>query len=177
MAITYAVGQRLTATLLQQLADYTVNKNMVRLIQATQQNLTSAAETVITFGTGSTVWDTGDFHSETSNNSRVIPNVAGYYRVSGTTYFSQDTDYIVLQCQPRVNGSNYATAQRLVKASTATADVVQAISFGPVTVLVNGTTDYIEMMAVQSNSGGSVETTFVNSTSASILEVVFERPA
>lgn len=177
MAVTYAVGQRLTATLLQQLADYTANKPMVRLVQASSQSLTSGAETAITFGTGSTVWDTNNFHSETSNNSRVIPNIAGYYTVRGTTYFSADSDYTILQVQPRVNGSNYATAQRLVKASTATSDIVQALGFIASSVLVNGTTDYIEMMAAQTNAGGSAEATFVNSTSASVLEVIFERPA
>lgn len=176
MAITYAVGQRLTATLLQTLADYTVNKPYVRLVQQSGQTLTHNTETVITFGTGATVYDTHDFHSESSNTSRIVPNIAGLYELRGTTYFSQNTDYIVLQCQPRLNGANYATAQRLVKASTATADVVQALSFGPILIPANGTTDYFEMMALQQDSGSAAETTFVNSTSASVLECKFVQP-
>lgn len=174
MAITYAVGQRLTATLLQQLADYTVNKSMVRLVQASSQTLNNNTETEITFGVGSTVWDTNNFHSETSNPGRVIPSIAGYYQLSGTTYFSDEADYTNLQCQPRVNGANYATAQRQGPNTTAS---VRAISFGPVTVLCNGTTDYLGMMALQANTSANAEATFVNSTSASVLEVVFERPA
>lgn len=178
MAITYAVGQRLTATLLQTLADYTVNKAYVRLVQQSggTTTLNNNTETAITFGTGSTVYDTHDFHSESSSTSRITPNIAGLYELRGTTYFSADTDYITLQCQPRLNGANYATAQRLVKASTATADTVQALSFGPVLIPANGTTDYFEMMGLQANSGAGAEATFVNSTSASVLECKFVQP-
>lgn len=178
MAVTYAVGQRLTALLLQTLADYTVNSPMVRLVQqaAGTTSLAHNSELTISFGTGATVYDTHDFHSETVNNTRITPSIAGYYELRGTTYFSARTDYTLLQCQPRLNGANYATAQRLIKPSTATASTVQAIAFEPVIIAANGSTDYFEMMAIHNNAASAAATTFVNATSASVLECIFRQP-
>lgn len=173
MTITYAVGQRLTASLLQTLADYTVNRPLVRLVQQSAQTMVNSTETVITFGTGSEVVDTHGYHDETTNNTRVTPQIAGWYELRGTVYFSATNGYLTLQAQPRLNGVNYATADRQIM--TAAASSQRAVGFTPVMVLLNGSTDYVELMGLQTSAAN--QNTYVVTSQASVFEVEFIRPA
>lgn len=174
MSTTYAVGQRLTAALMQSLADYTINRPLVRLIQAAAQSINNNTHTSLTFGTGSTVIDTHGFHSESSNTSRVTPTVAGWYAVTGGYSTSGRTDYTSLQASIRLNGSNLASDSKSGPNATSTN---REVVVGPVMVQVNGTTDYLEIAGLQANGASAAANTNVSGSSASSLQVEFLRPA
>lgn len=173
MTITYAVGQRLTATVIQQLADYTVNKPVVRLIATTTQNLTDNTAAAIAFGTSSTIIDTHSYHSEVTNNTRVTPLIAGYYRVYGLVAYSAQTTYLSLQSVIRFNGVDQAGNQRNGPNATSSPRGVPAEG----TFLCNGSTDYLEIAGLQDDSGGTTRATVSSGSTTSYLEVEFVRPA
>ena len=171
MTTTYAVGQRLTAALLQDLADKTLNRPFVRLVAAATQNLTNNTSTAIQFGTGSTSIDTHGYHSEVTNNSRVTPLIAGYYRATGLVAYGNSSTYTSLQTVIRFNGTDQAANERHGPNTTLSPRGVHAEG----TFLCNGTTDYLELGGLQV-SGGTVATTSSGSTT-SYFEVEFLRPA
>lgn len=173
MTITYAVGQRLTATVLQQLADYTVNRPIVRLIQTATQNLTDNTSTPVTFTTSSTIIDTHSYHSETVNTSRVTPLIAGYYRAFGVVAYSAQTTYLSLQSVIRFNGVDQAGNQRHGPNATSSPRSVGAEGL----FLCNGSTDYLELGALQDDSGGTTRATVASGSTTSYFEVEFVRPA
>ena len=168
MAITYAVGQRITATLLQTLADYTVNKGVTRLVQQAAQALADATDTALTFGAGSDDVDTAGWHDEVTNNTRITPTVAGYYTFTGMMWVPAAADYVSLQVNIRKNGStNLPSASRHGPNATSSSRSIQVVTDG---VLMNGSTDYVEVLGNQDNtasasrnttsSGGSTSCTF-----------------
>ena len=176
MTISYAVGQRLTASLLQTLADYTVNRPIVRLIATATQNLTDNTGAAITFGAGSTVIDTHSFHSESVNTSRVTPTVAGYYKAWGTAAYAgqADNDPITLQTAVRFNGVDQVGN---VRVGPNTTNTPRGVAAGPVILLCNGTTDYIELSALQDNTDNDTTATTSSGSTNSYLEVEFVRPS
>lgn len=174
MTTTYAVGQRLTTSLLQYLADNTVNKPLVRLVAVATQSLNDNTSTAIAFGTGSTVIDTHAYHDEVTNNTRVTPLKAGYYRAWGTVSYGSRTDYATLQSVIRFNGVDQVGNNRIGPNATSTP---RSATAGPVTLLCNGTTDYIELGALQDNTANVAQTTTSSGSSNSYLEVEFVRPA
>lgn len=179
MTITYAVGQRLTAELLQELADYTVNRPLVRLVAPTTgtQALPHNTSTIIQFGSGSTVIDTHGFHDEAVNNTRITPNVAGIYEVNGAVWFATRTDYILLHASIGFNGSEVSSAPRLALPSTATASQPRSQHISPLQVEFNGTTDYTELRGIQANAASAASTTSATLPFLSFFQVKFLRPA
>lgn len=180
MAITYAVGQRLTAELLQSLADYTVNAPLVRLVQpstGSPQSLPHNTSTALQFGTGSTVYDTHNFHDESTNNTRITPTVAGYYEVNGIVFFNSRTDYTLLYASIGLNGSEWGTGPRLIKASTATGSAAQSQHITPLEVLMNGSTDYLELRAIQTNAASAASSVNGGVPFLSVFQCKFLRPA
>jgi hypothetical protein len=171
MTTTYAVGQRLTATVLQSLADYTINRPIVRLIATATQNLTNNTSTAITFGASSTIIDTHSYHSESSNTSRVTPLIAGYYRAMGVVAHGGSASYTTLQSVIKFNGVDQAGNQRQGPNATNSQRGVPAEGV----FLCNGSTDYLELAGLQA-SGGTVATVASGSTT-SYFEVEFVRPA
>lgn len=174
MTTSYAVGQRVTASLLQDLADNTVNRPLVRLIATSTQSLTDNTGAPIAFGAGSTVIDTHGFHDEVTNNTRVTPTRAGYYRAWGKVCYGARGDYATLQTSIRLNGSDQVGNERLGPNTTNT---TRGGNGGPIMVLCNGTTDYIELAAIQDNVANVAVSTNAGGSSASYLEVEFVRPA
>jgi hypothetical protein len=174
VAITYAVGQRWTAVLAQQLADYTVNRPLVRLVAQSAQSISDNTHTAVTFGVGSTVVDTHGYHSETVNSSRVTPLIAGWYKVSGGYATSARADYVTLQASLRLNGSNIASDHRTGPNATST---TRGISVGPIYVELNGSTDYVEIGAYQDNTANAAANTAVSGSTTSTLQVEFVRPS
>jgi hypothetical protein len=173
MSVTYAVGQRLTAAILQSLADYTVNRPFVRLVAAATQNLTNNTSTAIQFGTGSTSIDTHGYHSEVTNNSRVTPLVAGYYRAVGAVSYGARVDYTSLQTVIRFNGADQSANQR--SGPNATSSPRSEAAEG--TFLCNGTTDYLELGGAQVNGAAATQATTSSGSTTSYFEVEFLRPA
>jgi hypothetical protein len=174
MSTTYAVGQRLTASILQTLADATVNRAVVRLVATSTQNLTNNTSTAITFGASSTIIDTAGLHSEVSNTSRVTPTTAGYYLAWGAVVHGSRSDYTSVRAAIRFNGTDQAGDNRVASNTTAGTRTATA---GPVMLLCNGTTDYIEISGLQVNSATATQATSQSGSSTSFLEVEFLRPA
>lgn len=151
MSITYAVGQRFTATLLQTLADYTVNKPFVRLVQQTAQALADNTDVAVTYGLGSTVFDTHTYHSETVNTTRITPLIAGIYAMRVVGFFETETTPVLATSYVRQNGvTNLPAAARAATASLG----LQSFTLGTYTeASFNGSTDYVEHMMLQDSAG------------------------
>lgn len=166
MTTTYAVGQRITATLLQTLADATLNKPVVRLIQQSAQSFADNADTAVTFGAGSEDIDTNAFHDESTNTSRITPSVAGIYDFRALFVVPAATDYLSLQVSLRKNGTVVPSVLREGPNATSSSRSIQVSAI----LSSNGSTDFFEVYALQDNStsasrntpssGGSFSCTF-----------------
>lgn len=125
-----------------------LNPPMVKIRQAaTPQSLANGAWTAITYGVEDI--DTHGFHSTTTNPSRVTPTVPGWYVGSYGCSFAAGTTgrrIVGLRKNGGVSGGNpqWRTDQ---KAPTTGNFVCKGIAFGP--VWMNGTTDYLEVVAYQ----------------------------
>jgi hypothetical protein len=154
--MAFVTGQRITADALNVLFD----KPIGRLVQVTAQSLTDATRVALTFGTGSTVIDTHSFHSESSNNTRITPTKAGYYRFAGTGFWSAQTTPVVTDVSFRLNGTTaLASAWRAVPGAQA------ASGFTQIEQLMNGSTDYVELTVNQDSSGAVNSDASVNFSS------------
>src|SRR4051812_6538784 len=84
-----AAGDPVESADITTITDYTTGKPLVRLTQQAAQSI-ATTNTAITFGASSEDIDTHGFHDTVTNNTRVTPTVAGYYRISAT-YISAAT--------------------------------------------------------------------------------------
>jgi hypothetical protein len=140
-----------------------------RLVAQSSQTLTDNTQTAIQFGSGSTDFDTDSFHSESVNNTRVTPTVAGYYEFVGAVFFTALTTPVSADVNIRLNGTtNLATAGRTQGATLAVSIRSSAM------VAMDGSTDYIELVARQDSSGSN--STNVSVQFSSSLEWKFIRP-
>jgi hypothetical protein len=112
--------------------------------------------------------DTADQHNPASNNTRITPNVAGYYRFYGTTFFSDQVTPVYLDINFRKNGSTHLAPGARSPGST-------QVSSLAITALVsmNGSTDYIEMMARQNSAGA--DSTQQSAQFSSVIEWEYVR--
>lgn len=139
------------------------------LHQASAQSLASGTPTAITFGTGSTDFDTHTFHSESTNNTRVTPSVPGYYLVVGHVHMSAAA-YSQVVAAIQKNGT------RVRPQNVMRPDTVSAASSAQTTAIVacNGSTDYFELTGNQTSSGS--QNTSVVSNFESSLSWTYLRP-
>ncbi len=164
---TFEIGDFLTADALNAIADPPVCK----LVQQVAQNLTSATDTPLTFGSGSTSIDPDAMHSETVNNTRITPTVSGIYEVSATAIAiapGAAITYTLLVASIYFNGAATAcrkrTAGPAAANTSASVDVYTRLEF-------NGSTDYVELNFAQTASTPATKTTNVGGSFASIFEV------
>jgi hypothetical protein len=144
-----------------------LSKPIGKAVQGTSQTLADNTFTAITLGTED--FDTHNFHSTSSNTSRVTPTVAGYYRFSGTVSFESQTTGVGIDVHFRKNGTTELTPTvRIPGTST--------IAAQQVTVLIpcNGSTDYVELMARQDSAGS--DNTQVSLPITSVVEWEYSRP-
>lgn len=126
-----------------------------RLVQAAAQSLAHDTDVMLTFGTGSTVIDTHNFHDEATNNTRVTPSVPGIYVVTGVGFFEPVNNVIRLECAIALNGTIQHPRMREVhmRDSAGGANDLTSDSASRTTprswgmFQMNGTTDYFELMA------------------------------
>lgn len=163
---TFFAGEELPAALLEALAATTITKPIGRLIQQpASQALADNTAVALTFGTGSTVYDTAAsaFHSEVTNNTRVTPTIAGYYRFTGVAFFETEATPVVASANFRFNGTtNLAAAWR---AGTASVGLQAFSGLTQVTIAMNGSSDYVELMALQDSAGADNTNTSVHFSS------------
>lgn len=175
MATTYAVGQRITASLLQSLADGTINRPVVRLVQQSGQAIANNTDTAISFGAGSEVIDTHGYHDEVTNNTRITPLIQGYYMLTGLLYLPANTDWQSIQVLIKQNGAtNLPSSSRHGPNATSSARSVQVICDN---VFANGSTDFFESFANQVNgAAASRTTTSSGGSTACLFTAVLQRP-
>lgn len=145
----FASGDEPTATKLNN-----VLQSRCHAYQTTPQTLTTSVSAAVTFD--SEAYDPKGFHSTSVNTSRITPNVAGTYRVTGQCAYATNTtgdrgahvrkngaaiDSMAYGGAPAMNGTGLLAGI--------------AHCFG--TASMNGTTDYFELYATQ-NSGGNLNT-------------------
>lgn len=156
------VGDLITASLL----DLALNPPTVKLVQQTGQSIPDNVATALTFGTGSTVIDTHGFHDESTNNTRITPNVAGRYRFFGCYFDDGMTTPVSRSAILRLNGTtNIAPGPRDVGAAITSSKEATAIQE------MNGTTDYVELLGQQDSAGAS--TSNVSLQQSSVFECEF----
>lgn len=158
----FTAGQKLTATRLNQ-----VLQARCHAYQIVAQTLTTGVAAAITFT--AEAYDPFEFHSTSSNTSRITPNIAGTYRVIGQAAFAGNTTGD-RTAHVRKNGSGVDSmpygAARAMQGTGLAAGIAHA--FG--TVSLNGTTDYVELWASQ-NSGGNLNTEYSSGFTNSFLIV------
>jgi hypothetical protein len=170
---TFLVGDPVTADALNAIAD----APYCSLVQATAQNLTSASDTALTFGTGSTVSDLLGFHSEVTNTTRITPTVAGLYRFEMLFFVAA----VAAQTFPLLQVALYKNGVVVTGRLRTTGSASTGISTSAIHTMeaeANGSTDYFEMFCQQicssaatraTNVGGSFTSTFTATRVRSLL--------
>lgn len=172
--MTAVAGGNIQASDITALQAFTTGKPICRLIQQAAQSFTSGATTALTFGAGSEEVDTHGFHDTASNTARITPTVAGWYTFRGTYVTSAIPATIQNRSvQFRKNGATLIAPAGRDNASIAS--VTASLSTAAF-VLMNGSSDYMELTASQANSGAAAVNTSIATQLTSVFECVFERP-
>jgi hypothetical protein len=110
------------------------------------QSITASVITLVQFNTES--FDPQNEYDNTTN-FRYTPQREGYYLINATVQFQDVSDVERLETIIRVNGSNYSRGM-----ITGRAGIVQnlAVHHGDI-VFLNGTTDYVDIAGLSTNSG------------------------
>jgi hypothetical protein len=115
--------------------------------------------------------DSGNAHNNVTNNTRITPTKAGWYRVHGSVSFAGQTDYTTIEVFLRSNGTGgYPPAGRISPSAANQTLVIGTTAL----ILFNGTTDYVELLARTVRSGAGTSGTVVSTQFASVLEYQFE---
>lgn len=157
------------------------------LVQAATQTMNNNATNAITFGSGSEVFDytPAPFHDTSTNNTRIIPTVAGIYAVQGKVAFAglATMDYLVVDAILRTNGSTTIggssgrDSRPFFSGTNSTVNTNVMVATGVAYIQFNGTTDYVELLGVQTNDGATASATVATGQFASSLSVEFVRQA
>ncbi len=147
-------------------------KPVCRLLPNATQSLANNTNVAIDFQTE--VIDTHGMHSTSVNISRITPTVAGIYKFTGMLFMvTGNTDYTSVSAFIRLNGTtNLAAAGRegnVVSSSARNAELCSVLQ------AMNGTTDYIELVALQINTAVAARTTNASGQFNSSLEAEFIR--
>jgi hypothetical protein len=153
---TFTVGQVLTAGELNNAIPLCILENSAMAIPA-------GVGTNVTFGTE--VLDPLNWHSTVTNTSRVTPNIAGYYFV--TLQLNDVSGAGQTRALMRCNKNGADISPVRIQMDTNGSDDDFALSGY---VSLNGTTDYVEMNILQTNSSSATRTTTARFT------VQFVRP-
>lgn len=120
-------------------------------------------------------FDTNNFHDIVTNNSRITPTVPGYYTFDGSCFFPSRTDWTNVNLFIRINGATtLVTAARL---GASQPNGAWSLNLPPVMWLMNGTTDYAELCAQQSNLAAAASTTVNGGFQTNLFQCRFIRPA
>lgn len=174
-----AAGDKILITDLSAVTSGSITKPIVRLVQASAQTITFNTNVAVQF-TSETI-DTDNFFNAGTSTTRVTPNKAGYYRVSGSLYMAASGAYSNVTCYIRKNGvTALAPAGRIgglgFQGAPASAPTSQFAGVNcQVLIDCNGSTDYLELVAFQTNTGSANQNTNANGQYSSSLEVEFVR--
>lgn len=170
MAANVEVGDPVTADLLNTILAGSVNRPIVRLVAQAAQALTNATDVALTFGASSEVVDTDGYHNEVTNNTRITPTRAGWFKLTATVYLPSSASYTAIQIAIRQNGATLMPSlSRHIPPLIGGARSQTVI----MTVQANGTTDYFEAVAQQIS--GSSQNTLASGSNSSTFECEFIR--
>src|SRR3954468_11747801 len=163
-----AAGDPVKATDVSGISDLTTARPVVRLVQVTGQNAANNTTIAITFGAGSEDIDTHGFHDTAVNTSRVTPTIAGYYECRGSVVFGARADYQIMDGFFRKNGATIIPAGGRRSENGATTNTYQVAGAIFAIVSMNGTTDYMELLGVQTNTAAATPLTSVSGAGSSV---------
>lgn len=147
---------------------FLMNKPMFIGYNTALQSVNSAASTAIQWL--SEVADTYSGHSNSTNPSRYVGQAPGYYWVSGSVCFSGNTAGS-RKAWIAVNGTVVAYSNVQGPPSLSSSDAA-TLSVPATLVYLNGTTDYVEIYALQ-NSGSAINLN-PNATNASGISIIWD---
>ncbi len=143
-----------------------------RIVASGTQSLADATAVAITFS-GTDDIDTHNQHNPASNNTRITPNVAGYYRFKGTVAFSARDDYNDINAYFRLNGTTaLAPAWRSSYATDSGNSLLSGVFMASTECIqaMNGSTDYVELIANQNNAANVAQITNQSGQYSSAVE-------
>jgi hypothetical protein len=147
----------------------TTKKPLVRLVASGTQSINNNAATALAFATED--YDTNGFHDTVTNNTRITPNKAGYYRLTGSVLVGSRTDWTFIQVGINKNGTAVPPHNRVGPNANGTVRAVDV----DVTQQANGTTDYFELVVLQVNAAAVAVATNQSSQFSSVFECEFIR--
>lgn len=153
--------------------DLLVNRRRCRLVATATQSIPHNVATALTFT--SEEYDVYGFHDPVTNNSRITPNVAGWYTVRGAVHFPARADWTMIQCYYRKNGAGGTSIASGDRQGT-TGNVAQSRSPQAALIDFNGTTDYVELITQHTNTAAVAQVTNQSAFLSSIFEVIYEGP-
>ena len=143
-------GDEILDTDFTDLEDKTVNKPIVRLTQAVVQSIPDNTATAITFTTEEE--DTDGFHDPVTNNTRITPTVAGWYRFYGSYFSATLTTPVLLACYLRKNNTgSVPPGKRVLNQAGVVSPGVSCTAL----IEMDGSTDYVEFIALQDSAGAT----------------------
>lgn len=164
-----AVGDPIAASTINDLIAYAANRPLVRIVASGTQSIPHNTATAVTF-TGTDDIDTEGYHNPASNPTRITPTRAGYYTVVGTVAMGGRADWTWIQAGISKNGTAVAPHNRDQPGANNTVRMVSASCL----VSLNGTTDYVELIAQHTNGAAVAQNTNQSSQFSSVLELKFE---
>ena len=165
-----ASGAPILASTINDIIRGTLNRPTGRMVASAAQALADNTQVAILFAAED--FDSANFHSTSSNTSRVTPSKAGQYRFTATGFFeAQTATTVVSDVNIRFNGAtNLAPGARV-----GVPPAGQAFSLScTVLIEMNGTTDYIELIMRQDSAGADNTNQSIQVSSALEWEYVRE---
>ena len=114
--------------------------------RAVSQTIASGATVAV--GLDSEIYDPNGFHDNATNNTRITPTEAGKYDVKAQIAWAVN-GIGERFCGIRLNGSGVEGGLTIPAAGGSIANFMDASA----TVDMNGTTDYVELIATQTSTG------------------------
>jgi hypothetical protein len=165
-----AAGDPISAADVTAIEDLTVEGPCVRLVQTVAQSIADNTATALTFSTEEL--DTNGFHDTGSNTQRITPNIAGWYRFFGNYCTNTLPGTLVFQaCYLRKNGGGGTSIAPVGKGGLPS--TVSQSQQATALISMNGSTDYVEVMAIQDSTGSA--NTAVSAFLSSVFECQFVR--
>ena len=140
-------GSRILASTINDLISYALNPGIVRLVQGSVQSIPDNTLTALTFA-GTDDIDVYGFHDPTTNNTRITPNIPGTYLFFGAYWTATPGTPVDFDCSVRKNGTSVATGTRGLP-------TLQFSQYAQGVFDMNGSTDYVELMALQNSAGAA----------------------
>jgi hypothetical protein len=162
----FGAGQIVTEADLAAFLAASSQKPVGRMVASGTQSIPHNTSTAIAFS-GADVLDTAGYHNPASNNTRVTPLKAGIYRFTGVLAMGGRGDWLFIESGIRLNGATALAPYSRFQPGTN--NTYRSL---PVTVLqeMNGSTDYIELMALHLNTAAVAQVTNQSSQFSSTLE-------